>query len=191
MNARAQRRWRSLRSAAWAGTAVVLVGGAIYHALGPMGGLSWCAVHAPHRYLREVCMHALPRDEPRAVGTLIAALDDEDKDVRYAAAIRLREFPQQAGVVSALLAHLDDPEPLVRSGAIWSLSVIGDRAALGPIKALADDPAADVRSAVAAALGYLPDRGNLALLQRLSNDPDPTVREHAAAALARLQALPK
>ncbi|GAB4438931.1 MAG: hypothetical protein Kow00120_06680 [Anaerolineae bacterium] len=169
----------------------LLAGAALAYTLGTTEGLCWCVMHAPHRYLREACVWRLPREDARTADTLIVALGDADKDVRYGAAVRLRSFPDHPDVVPALLRALEDPDSLVQSGAVWSLGAIRDRAAYEPIIALADHPDAVVRAAVASVLGYYPDRRGIPALGRLVHDADPDVRQRAAASLEVLARLPE
>lgn len=169
----------------------LLAGAALAYTLSTAEGLRWCVAHAPHRYLREACVWRLPREDVRTADALIVALGDADKDVRYGAAVRLRNFPDHPDVVPALLRALEDPDPLVQSGAVWSLGAIRDRAAYEPILALADHPDPVVRAAVASVLGNYPDRRGIPALGRLIHDADPDVRQRAAASLEVLARLPE
>ena len=85
------------------------------------------------------------------MSALIAVLEDEDPDVRGAAAAALGMIGDRRGV-EALIAALDDEEWPVRSAAAHALGTIGDEAAIGALSALLSDEEEGVRGAAASSL---------------------------------------
>lgn len=105
---------------------------------------------------------------------------------RYLGALELAEHPDPKNV-QKIVSMLDDPEPLVRSGAVVSLSQIGKPEYvqhLTPRLDVAVEASAMVRSDVCIALGRIKNPASVApLLNTLAADPEPVVRREAAKAL--------
>jgi len=98
--------------------------------------------------------------DPASVPDLLTLLASGTDPVRRASAARLlARFPTSSGVTPALIGAMHDPEPLVRTGAAWS---IAQRPVLAP----------DAREVLVAAL----------------DDPVLTVRVHAAVGLRSVAA---
>ena len=91
------------------------------------------------------------------------------------------------GVVSALIARLDDENADVRRAAAHSLGNLKDpRAVPGLIGAL-KDPEAKVRASAADALGEFEDPRSIAALAGLLNDPSTEVKRSALDALSHFE----
>jgi HEAT repeat protein len=94
----------------------------------------------------------------KALGPLVAALKDEDADVREHAAEALGDIgPAAAAAVEPLTGALRDPNARVRHDAARSLGQIGPaaRPAVPALRGLRDDPEPAVREAAARALAAL------------------------------------
>lgn len=130
-------------------------------------------------------------DSPRAIGGLIAALDDENhNNVEIAIwALVDRNARQAAPAISRLL---DDLGSGVRTSAVYALGHLGVKSLTPRIIARVNDPERDVRGAAVWALGSLGPRGTIrALRQARREDPDEWVRTEASAALQRLGHRPR
>ncbi len=133
-----------------------------------------------------------------ARAAVLAALDDDDFQVRWRATLSLLNCvlgpdpapePIARSVEAALVAAADDEHPIVRMGAIEGLGRLGDQTRdLRPrvIDALAD-PAADVRAVAVRHVGARAPRGRPpALVMALAKavaDPDERVRRGAVLVL--------
>jgi HEAT repeat protein len=132
----------------------------------------------------------------RAIPALIAALDDEDQDVRWHAARALVDIPDQRAV-EPLMRCLHDKNDRVVSVAVWALGKTGDRRAVKPIIELLvgsrklGQGSVGVRRNAAKALGELGDRRAFDALLAAYRDteypnkeyPDRLLRENALTAL--------
>jgi HEAT repeat protein len=150
------------------------------------------AEESPYRNaVMESCFNAVGRSQRALTDRLLAALRDEDADVRQKAALALGQLGAATpDVVSGLLAALRDNKWSVRGEAAEALGKLGaatPEVAAGLLAALRDN-AQDVRFHAAQALGGLgaatPDvtAGLLAALR----DNDEDVRRYAAQALERI-----
>lgn len=124
-------------------------------------------------------------------------LSDTDERVRLGAASALGEVAETASggpaprpppgelrgrAATALLGHLDDPEPRVRVFVVDALAKLGDARAALPLVSKLQDGAPEVRVAVARALGVLADaRATSALVVALSDRERAVVAEAARA----------
>jgi len=165
--------WWMRRSAAWA--------------LGELGDVR--AVEAlrvrledEDRWVRVGAAEALGKlGDAQAVEPLLFRLEDEKESVQ-ASAMGLGD----AWSVEALVARLEDEDWRVRSGATWTLRLIGATKAVEPLLARLGDEDDWVRASAAEALGALGDaRAVEPLLARLE-DEDEWVRWSAAWALGAL-----
>jgi HEAT repeat protein len=93
--------------------------------------------------------------DARAIGPLIAALNDAERDVRKAASAALGKLGPTA--VEPLVLLLSAPDKQVRRDAIAALGELGDRHAVELLIAALGDEDFEVRSAAASALGKLGD----------------------------------
>jgi HEAT repeat protein len=119
--------------------------------------------------------------DPAGVRPLLAALDDDDEEVRRYATRSLIKLHEAA--VPPLIELLPTASPRALLAAVRALGDIADRRALEPLLARADGPA---RGEVFLALGKLKDpRAEAALVRGLS-DADWRVRMNAAMALGPL-----
>lgn len=139
---------------------------------------------------------------PEAIEPLGRVLSDSDERVRLGAAGALGEVGEGAAPVAgaapsadtdlraraatALLGHLDDPEPRVRVHVSDALAKLGDTRAVLPLVSKLQDSAPEVRIAVARALGVLADpRATSALIVALG-DRESAVVAHVAQALGKI-----
>lgn len=137
--------------------------------------------------VRAAAVGALARLGGLTVADVVAALTDEEPTVRRRAvdaAPGVRGPGSRSDLPSALIAALDDPDPLVAVGAAW---FCGERHCRQAVPALVTLVAthADVRcrEAAVAALGAIGDPAGLdAVLGALTDRP--TVRRRATVALA-------
>ncbi len=156
--------------------------------------------------------------EPRAVGALIRALEDEEAEVRWCAAESLFRIGEPAlgpliaamdsdnamvrsNVYSAikqmdliavdpLIDALNNPSSNVRAGAAKMLAAINSARVVSPLIAAFDDGDPEVRRAVAEALGEIGGPEPVAVLKaRLDNDPDAFVNDAITLALLKHGAL--
>jgi HEAT repeat protein len=130
---------------------------------------------------------ALARLGELGTADVIAALAEGPAAVRrraVEAALSVRGPGSRSALPAALVAALDDPDPLVAVGAAWYLAERRHRPATTALAALAtghDD--ARCREAAVAALGAIGDPAGLdAVLAALGDKP--TVRRRATVALA-------
>jgi HEAT repeat protein len=136
--------------------------------------------------LRRAALEACPRLGEEARKRAIELLEDDDFDVRSAAARCLGRL-RSPGAVKPLLAALKREHSLA---AIEALALLGDHAATGPILALLrEDHAVSRRGervAVIDALGRLGDRAAVTALENEVTHNDWRVRLAAARALGRV-----
>jgi tetratricopeptide (TPR) repeat protein len=118
------------------------------------------AVRAAHRAVATAIAQGR-RDDADGVPALVELVGGSADAVRRASGARLlARFPTAAGVTTALVSALHDPEPLVRTGAAWALA---QRPSLAPdardgLIAALDDPVLTVRLHAAVGLrGVAPD----------------------------------
>ena len=120
-----------------------------------------------------------------AVIPLIAALENNDVEIRRHAVISLGLIRDQSAVES-IISLLNDEH--VRSDAITSLALINDRRAVEPIITLLTDKNEVVRSKAAKALGKLGDIRAVEHLIYTLKDKESRVQVSAAWALGELKA---
>lgn len=119
--------------------------------------------------------------DERGVAPLVAALDDEDDEVRKYATRSLIKLNRAA--VMPLVAYLEKAPPRGEAGAVRALGDIGDRRALQPLLARVSGQS---RADVFLALGKLRAPEAEATLIAGLADPDWQVRMNAAMALGPL-----
>jgi len=121
------------------------------------------------------------------VNALIARLQDENADVRRAAAHSLGQL-QDPRAVPGLIAVLKDSDPKVRASAAEALGELEDPRALPPLADLLNDGSTDVRRSVLDALSHFED-GLLpsAAIIRALGDADTDVRHNAAHLAGKLR----
>ncbi|HEV8607695.1 MAG TPA: HEAT repeat domain-containing protein [Tepidisphaeraceae bacterium] len=135
---------------------------------------------------RRACAEELSRsNDERSIGALIAAMKDEDADVRRAAMLGLWRVGRPA--FDRLLIALGDDDYLVRRGTCEALGLMEDQRAISPILDCLTDSNPDVRSSAAWALGRLrKPRATRALIIALRDD-FPQVRREAAWSLGEIK----
>lgn len=119
------------------------------------------------------------------VGSLVAALRDDDRQVREQAAIGLAITPG-SDVVEPLLNALKDPDAQVREKAAIGLAFRRDPKIVDPLLTAINDDDSHVREKAAIALGASGDTRAVDALTRAMKDPDSHVREKAVAGLVLL-----
>lgn len=125
------------------------------------------------------------RRQPAITKTLVAALGDEDAQVREKAALGLA-FTPGADVIDPLLTALGDADGQVREKAAIGLAFRRDPRIVPPLITAMSDRDSHVREKAAIALGASGDPRALGALQRAATDPDWQVREKAVAGLLLL-----
>jgi HEAT repeat protein len=121
----------------------------------------------------------------RALAPLIAALNDQNMDVRAAAAQGLGRLgmPEAVGPLKTLL---NDPDPVfpVRYQAAMALLELKDLSGLSWLRQLESDPEPGLRLAGVQATRTQPDGSWLAVVRELAKDKDRDIRRQAAELLA-------
>ncbi len=120
------------------------------------------------------------------VNALIARLEDENADVRSAAAHSLGRL-KDSRAVPGLIGALRDSEPKVRVAAAEALAEFEDTRAIVPLAALLSDPSSEVKKTALDALSHFENNLPSAAILRLLNDPDPDVRHEAAHLAGKLR----
>lgn len=113
------------------------------------------------------------------VNALIARLEDENADVRRAAAHSLGQL-KDPRAIPGLIGALKDSEPKVRATAAEALAEFEDPRAIPPLTALLNDPSTDVKQSALDALSQFESNLPAAAIIRLLGDPDAEVRHKAA-----------
>jgi len=105
--------------------------------------------------VRRLAAPLLGRAGPVAYGPLRSALQSDQPPTREAAALGLG-FTNDAAVIPALLACLNDQATRVRVACVWALGEIEDERAIGAlVRVLREDREAEVRAAAAWAIGSI------------------------------------
>ena len=120
-----------------------------------------------------------------AVDPLVAALKDNDKDVRQAAVEVLGKIDTR--VIEPLIAALEDSNWQVRQTAVEALGKIGDARAVEPLVAALTDSDGNVRQAAAEVLGKIGDaRAIEPLVAALKDSRNCNVQQAAVEALGKI-----
>ena len=120
------------------------------------------------------------------VEALIARLQDENADVRRAAAHSLGRL-KDSRAVPGLIGALKDSEPGVRASAAEALAELEDSRAVAPLAALLNDPSTEVKKSALGALSHFEDLAPPAAIIRLLGDADAEVRHNAAHLAGKLR----
>ena len=116
---------------------------------------------------------------------IIAALNDPDPLVRYAACLAAGELKIEPAH-AALLRAASDQDSAVRAVARFALHCIGDTHLSHQLEKLSQDAEPRVRGTTAMVLGLIGDPSALKILRRMRFDSYPAVRQDAAEAMWRL-----
>jgi HEAT repeat protein/beta-lactamase regulating signal transducer with metallopeptidase domain len=120
------------------------------------------------------------------VEALIARLQDENADVRRAAAHSLGRL-KDSRAVPALIGALKDSDPGVRASAAEALAELEDSRAVAPLAALLNDPSTEVKKSALGALSHFEELAPPAAIIRLLGDADAEVRHNAAHLAGKLR----
>jgi len=152
------------------------------------------ALHDPDKWARELAADALQRIDPKwgrgepatqAVPGFLAALRDQDEDMRVFAALLLG-YLKDVRAVEPLIATLKDPQPEVRGVAAGALGDIGEARAVEPLISTLADPQSSVRRTAVMALGQIRDLRAVEPLVGALGDQEEYVRKAAAEALNKI-----
>jgi len=120
------------------------------------------------------------------VNALIARLDDENADVRRAAASSLGKL-KDSRAVPGLIGALKDRDAKVRAAAAEALAEFEDARAIAPLTDLLNDQSTEVKQSALEALSHFEDNLPSAPIVRLLADPDEDVRQNAAHLAGKLR----
>ena len=120
------------------------------------------------------------------VNALIARLDDENADVRRAAASSLGKL-KDSRAIPGLIGALKDRDAKVRATAAEALAEFEDARAIAPLADLLNDQSTEVKQSALEALSHFEDNLPSAPIIRLLNDPDADVRQNAAHLTGKLR----
>jgi HEAT repeat protein/beta-lactamase regulating signal transducer with metallopeptidase domain len=120
------------------------------------------------------------------VEALIARLQDENAEVRRAAAHSLGRL-KDSRAVPGLIGALKDSEPDVRASAAEALAEFEDSRAIAPLAALLNDASTEVKQSALEALSHFEDGVPSSAVIRLLSDPDAEVRHKAAHLAGKLR----
>ena len=124
---------------------------------------------------------------PACCPALAVALSDTDENVRWKAAVSLKQIGPPA--LDCLIATARDSQSVeARRCAIWAIGCIGGEGAVQALGAALHDTDFEARAKGAAGLGKIGGEQAVALLRAAANDPDSTVRKEVAASLKTLGA---
>jgi HEAT repeat protein len=129
--------------------------------------------------------HVKANNRKLAVKSLIAALQDEDAEVRAVAASSLTNYHDESSI-PYLETALHDENKDVRAHAARTLGFIGSKASVGPLLRALTDEVSEVRAEAAAALGQLGSATPIDPLLNALLDEDESVRKRAAIALGNI-----
>lgn len=147
-----------------------------------------------HWEVREAAVHALGGlKTPVSLRVAIESVEDRHWNVRWTAIRWLGKLAddESADAIRQILLKktLHDPEPKVRSNAIWTLYFfpgIPTNPYWETLEAALNDPSPRVRAKAALSCSKFPNIRFEARLKELLQDPDGEVRKEAAAALRQL-----
>lgn len=120
-----------------------------------------------------------------AVKILIAALRDEDAEVRAVAASSLTNYHDESAIPYLETALYDENKD-IRANAARTLGFIGSKLSVGPLLRALTDVASEVRAEAAAALGQLGSATPIDPLLNALLDEDESVRRRAVIALGKI-----
>jgi len=142
-------------------------------------------VKTSNKVLREAQAPLLSSSGGQYVESLLAALKDEDIQVRDDAITELGRLGDRRAV-EPLIALLKDPNVYIRDNTINSLGLIGDRRAVEPLLQSLCDRNVYIRDNAITALGRLRDQRAVEPLIELLDDRNVYLRDNAASALGEI-----
>lgn len=149
---------------------------------GRLAHLKYEIAHAPTAARRDAVkrLGAYSADEVRE--SLLAALEDDDAQVRTAAAYAVARV-QLKEAAPLLAAWLGDRDGELRSAAVTALGALAEPSSRVALTRALSDALPAVRREAAGALARVADDEALLALQTSAGDADPTVREAAISAM--------
>ena len=120
------------------------------------------------------------------VNALIARLEDENTEVRAAAAHSLGRL-KDSRAVPGLLGALKDSQPKVRASAAEALAEFDDSRVVPALAGLLNDPSTEVKQSALDALSHFEDNLPSAAIIRMLGDPDVEIRHKAAHLAGKLR----
>jgi HEAT repeat protein len=124
-------------------------------------------------------------NDRRSIGALVAAMKDEDSEVRRAAMLGLWRVGRPG--FDRLMLALSDDDYLVRRGACEALGLLEDARAISPLLDCLSDSNPEVRSSASWALGRLRTNRATRRLTVALRDDFPQVRREAAWSLGEIK----
>lgn len=126
---------------------------------------------------------------PLSAQELIEAISDPSFNVRYEAVHSIGRMPPEPELVGALLALLEGPESELSSVAARSLSKLGDKRAIKPLRRAMFSGYRRLEANSARALAALDDVDSVPhFLDKLRSEPNTTLRVAYASALGKVRA---
>jgi HEAT repeat protein len=122
--------------------------------------------------------------DPRAIGVLMQSLKDENKEIRWRAALALGEIGEPA--VEPLIMALEDHEVDIQQHAAWCLGKIEEPWAVVPLLNILKSGYSFVRWRAAEALGKIKDERAIEPLIHALEDEDLDVRDAAIESLRNI-----
>jgi HEAT repeat protein len=146
---------------------------------------TWTAVAGSGTRLRQEIIRSVEREGPGALAALALSNMGASAPSERALAVELAARAGTPECMAAVVAALEDPNPIVRRAAAAAMSTIGTSVAVGALSRCLSDPHVEVRVEAVRSLGLIDDDGVPPSLVRALQDPEVRVRSEAGDALLR------